>query len=367
MKLSRLKSLIIKEFYSIWRDKKLRMMIFIPPVVQLLVFSFAVTLDVTNVSMGILDKDNTPISRELTAKFENSPFFGKTFYIKKQSDIKDIVDEQRAIAVLVINEDFSRNLYSGSYPSVQLILDARKTNASQIVAGYAMSIISDFNLEKNLVKHNIQLETRSWYNPNLIYCWFTVTMLIGILCMIVTLILTALSLAKEKELGTFEQLIVSPLVPYEILTGKLVVPVFFGLFDATIMLFISMMVFKIPFLGSVFLLYFAMLVFLSSIAGVGLFISSLCKTQQQAILGSFVFVLPAIMLSGYITPIENIRPEWLQDLTILNPLRFFLVIVKGIYLKGMPVTLVLSNLVPLMLIAFMSLTSADWLFRRKLD
>jgi ABC-2 type transport system permease protein len=196
--------------------------------------------------------------------------------------------------------------------------------------------------------------------------WYTVPSLICILSTIISLILTALSVAREREMGTFEQLLVSPLQPIEILVGKALPALFLALCSASLLLAIAIFVFRIPFQGSLALLYGAMVIFLMAIIGIGLFISSLSMTQQQAILGAFVFMPPAVILSGFATPIENM-PGWLQSFTVVNPLRWFLIIVRGIFLKDMPPADVLANTLPMVAIAAVTLTAATWLFKRRME
>jgi ABC-2 type transport system permease protein len=183
--------------------------------------------------------------------------------------------------------------------------------------------------------------------------------------MLVALLVTALSVARERELGTFDQLLVSPATPFEILVGKTIPAVIIGMIEGSIIIFVGVFIFQIPFTGSLLLLYFSMFVFICSIVGVGLFISSLCQTQQQAVLGSFLFMSPSVLLSGFATPVENM-PDWLQPLTSLVPLKFYLVIAKGIFLKAMPLEIVLSNVWPLAVIAFFTLTGAAWFFKHRL-
>jgi ABC-2 type transport system permease protein len=207
---------------------------------------------------------------------------------------------------------------------------------------------------------------RNWFNPNLDYKWYTLPSLVAILSMLVSLLVTAMSVAREREVGTFEQLLVSPLRPVEILAGKAAAALLVALVEASVILLIAVFGFKVPFQGSVPLLYGAMTVFLLSIIGVGLFISALSMTQQQAILGTFTFMVPAVVLSGFATPIENM-PHWLQSITPGNPLRWFLVIVRGIFLKGMPAADVAANTWPMAIIALVTLSAAAILFRKRME
>ena len=272
--------------------------------------------------------------------------------------------------VIHIDEQFSRNLRAGNQADVQLILDGRKSNTSQIVQGYAAEVIDQYNhdyaVRVDIPQQKTEVFPRYWFNPNLLYYWFNVPNLSGILTMLIALTVTGLSIARERELGTFDQLLVSPLQPFEILVGKTVPGIVIGLIEGSIIVFAAIWVFQIPFTGSFLLLYFSMFVFVLSIIGVGLFISSLCNTQQQAILGVFVFMVPSVALSGYATPIENM-PVWLQDATVINPLRYYLIIAKGVFLKDMPANIVFENIWPMALIAMCNLTGAAWFFRRRLE
>lgn len=367
---NRVVTLMYKEFLAVWRDKKSRVVLIVPPLIQLLIFAFAATLDVQNVSMAILNRDNGERAFELVQRFHGSPTFTHITYLHSVDEITPYIDNQRGIMVVSIDEQFSRNLDAGKPADIQLILDGRKSNSAQIVSGYASQVVQqynqDFTLRARINQQNTKIIPRNWFNPNLIYYWFNVPNLCGVLTMLVGLIVTALSVARERELGTFDQLLVSPLSPREILIGKTVTPLIISMVEGTIIILASIYFFRIPFYGSLLLLYVAMFVFASAIVGIGLFISSLCSTQQQAIVGTFIFISPSILLSGYATPIENM-PDWLQIVTFAIPLRYFLIIVKGIMLKGMPADIVFSNTWPMAVIAFFTLTAAAWLFRRRLQ
>lgn len=367
---NRIYALIVKECLAIWRDKKSRAVLVVPPILQLLIFSFAITLDVNNVSVGILNRDNGSLSFELIERFRGSPFFSRILTLNNVSEIADVIDREKAVIVFQFDEQFSLNLEAGLPASVQAILDGRKSNTAQIVQGYASEIIQNYSQEfqrkNNFPILNTALFPYNWYNPNLIYQWFTVPSLIGILTMLIGLIVTGLSVARERELGTFDQLLVSPLSPSEILFGKILPAIFIGMIEGLFIAFAAVFIFKIPFEGSFFLLFFSTLLFIWSIVGVGLFISSLAKTQQQAILGVFVFMPPAVMLSGFATPVENM-PPWLQSFTWINPLRHYLVIVKGIFLKGISFEIAFTHLWPMVVMAILTLIGAGWFFRRRLE
>ena len=370
MNLNRILTLIFKEFLAVWRDKKSRVVLLIPPLIQLMVFSMAATLDVKNVPIAVLNRDSGAESFELIQRFRGSPTFNKILYLDSLKDITHTIDNQNAVMVIHIDEQFSRDLRAGKGSNIQFIFDGRKSNTSQIVQGYAIKIVDDYNKDfaarVNISQQKTEIFPRNWYNPNLLYYWFNVPNLSGILTMLIALTVTGLSIARERELGTFDQLLVSPLKPIEILIGKTLPALFISLIEGTVIVLAAIWIFQIPFTGSFLLLYTSMFVFISSIIGVGLFISSLSMTQQQAILGSFVFMIPAVTLSGYATPIENM-PNWLQQATLLNPLRYYLVIAKGLFLKDMPAHIVFENIWPMAAIAICNLTGAAWFFRRRLE
>jgi len=360
-------ALVKKEFYTLWRDKKTRGIIFLPPVLQLFIFSYAATLDITNIKIGVINKDNTEISREFIRQVKLSPYFSKIYNFKNEKEMKHALDEEKIRVGVYIKNDFTKKFKGKNTPEILTVYDGRKTNAGQITAGYINEIAANFTggLAENAPKQNINFKIRNFYNPNLNYHWFIVASLAGILPMTTVVLLTALSLAREKEEGTFDELMVLPFSNFEIVLAKIINPLVFGVFDGILIVLISIFVFKIPFLGSVFLYLFSLTLFLLSVAGIGLFISSLTKTEQQAMLFVFVFMFPAIILSGYTTPIENITPEALQKLTLLNPLRFFLVISKGIILKNMNFYYVSLNLIPIALISTITLLGAILAFKAK--
>ena len=366
--LTRLRALMIKELLNILRDPKSRTVLIAPPIIQIFIFSFAMTMEAKNIHLGVLNLDAGRAGFELVQRFQHAEIFSQIITLTGKPEIPSVLDEQRALAVLVVPVDFSRRLEAGETTAVQLLLDGRKTNTAQIVQGYAQRILDGFLMDLNpdAGRRPATLLTRHWFNPNLEFMWYTVPSLICILSTIISLILTALSVAREREMGTFEQLLVSPLQPIEILVGKALPALFLALCSASLLLAIAIFVFRIPFQGSLALLYGAMVIFLMAIIGIGLFISSLSMTQQQAILGAFVFMPPAVILSGFATPIENM-PTWLQNFTVVNPLRWFLIIVRGIFLKDMPPADVLANTLPMVAIAVVTLTAATWLFKRRME
>jgi ABC-2 type transport system permease protein len=364
----RLWSLIVKELLANWRDRRNRVILLIAPMIQVLVFSFAATQEVKNVSLGVLDQDRSVLSRELISRFEGSPQFSQVIPLSSVSEIASTIDSRAALAVLHIGQDFSRRIMGRQPAQVQILLDGRSSNSAQIVHGYAIEIIDRMNaevLEIGAVRNpSGAVVARTWFNPNSDTLWSTVPGLFAVLTTTVAMMVSALSVARERELGSFEQLLVSPLTSLEILAGKAASALMIAFAQTTIIMLISMYVLSVPMEGSMLLLYGAMIVYLLSIIGIGLFISSLASTQQQAIIGVFLFLAPAILLSGYATPVSNM-PDWLQTLTLINPVRHFVVISKGSFLKDVPIDVVASHLWPLLLIAVVTLSGAMWLFRFK--
>lgn len=366
----RILTLMRKEFILLWRDPKSRMLIVIPPILQLFIFAHAATMEIKNIHMAVLDKCQTLQSRQLIDKFEHSRWFKQIIYVDNEDELENLVKLRKVEIGMSLNTDFARNLLANKPTDVQIIVDGRQTNVAGITNGYASQIISEYEAE-NFPKRfqsipRVNVEVRNWFNPNLLFIWYTTTSLITILATTVALLLTSLSIARERELGTFDQLIVSPLSSFEILVGKTIPPLVISILITSLMGILIQILFKVPFTGSIPLFYISIVLYLISVVGIGLFISSICRTQQQAILGAFTFQMPAILLSGYISPIRDM-PVALQYITYLNPVRFFLVIVKGLFLKAMPAVDVYENLIPLICIGILTLSLAGWMFRRNLD
>lgn len=367
---TRLLALIKKELLVVLRDPKGRIVIVVPPLVQLIVFSFAATLDVKNVDVAILDRDTGRGGHELVQRIDGAPAFRELIHVDDPAALRRTIDRQRAIAAVHIGPTFSSDVAEGRLPDVQIILDGRRSNAAQIVAVYLGEIVDRYVADSArgaaARARRVDVVTRNWFNPSLEFTWFTVPGLIAIIALLVGLVVTGLSVARERELGTFDQLMVSPLRTHEVLIGKMLPPLIIGVVHITLYVLAATLIFHVPLRGSLALLYASGVVYLAAIVGIGLFISSLCATQQQAILGSFLFMTPAVMLSGFATPIDNM-PGWLQTLTLINPLRYFLVITRGVFLKGLPFAEVARNALPLAAIAVVTLSAAAWLFRRRME
>ena len=363
----RILALVLKEFLAVWKDKKSRTVIIVPPLLQLLVFGYAATFDLNHVAVAVYNEDAGRLSRELVARFEGSPNFDVVARLDRDSQIADVIDSKRASLVVHIGQGFSRDLLARRQAKVQAIVDGRNSNTALIILGYVNRIVNDYNREW---QHSIgeppppaNLVVRAWFNPNLESRWFIVPGIVALLTLVVTTVVTALTVAREREVGTFEQLLVAPFTPFEILAGKAIPALAIGLAEGTLIVLVAVFWFGVPLVGNLALLYAGLLLYILAVAGVGLMVSSLARTQQQAILGTFLFVVPSVILSGFSTPIANM-PPLIQHITLLNPMRYFLVIVRGIFLEDLPAPIVAGQLWPMALIALVTLTGAAWLFRR---
>ena len=317
----RLFALIKKEFLAIKNDKKSLMVVVLPPIVQVILFSFAATLEVKNINLALLNQDDSYKSKELIKDLGSSSYIKSLNIVKSYEDGKYEIDKQKVIAFIVIPSNFSKDLEKGS-SKIQVIFDGRRSNTSQIVEGYLNQIILN-HYKKEQLNSKINIISRNFYNPNLENFWWIVPSLFASISMVVAMLLTSLSIAREKELGTFEQILVSPLSSIEILLRKLLPALFISVLESTFILFVAIYFFGVPLNGSIWLLYLSATVFLFSMSGIGLFISSISNTQQQAILGSFVVMLPSFLLSGFATPVSNM-PQWLQPFTDFIPLKYYL-------------------------------------------
>ncbi|MDR1648934.1 MAG: ABC transporter permease [Synergistaceae bacterium] len=356
-------ALAAKEFYVVLMDRRCRAQVFVAPFVMLAVFSFAVTMEVKNAALAVLNEDTGDLGRQFAAAFSSGPAFirERAFEVSGARELDAAIETQKALMALHIPGDFSARLTGGQSVAVQVVLDGRKTNAAQIAGSYAAEIARSFALSLAAREPILDVRTRLLYNPNQMYLWFTLPMLLVILTQMIALIVSGLSVARERELGTFEQLLVSPFSSTEIVAGKTVPAVLLAFCEGALIHCVALWLFGVPFAGSLPLLAASFGLFILSVTGMGLFISSLCETQQQAFLGCFMYIVPSVLLSGFATPIENM-PEMLQTLTLLNPMRHIVTVALGIYLKGTPFSDILPELLWLAGIASATLSLAGRFF-----
>lgn len=366
---ARMLNIFRKELLIILKDPANRALLLVPVIVESLVFGYAATYDLKHASYALLDQNRSTASSELIARLDASGVFERRATLSNEAGIAAVIDTQQALAVIHIGPLFEQKLRSGQPAAVQVIIDARNSATANSAQAYLAGIVAQFNTqwrkEHGLVGPPLTLETRAWYNPNLDTRWFMLPALIAALSMIQTLMLSALSVAREREQGTFDQLLVTPYTPTEIMVGKAVPPILIGLIQSTFILLISVFWFRIPMAGSLFSLYVGLLLFTIAIVGIGLSISALSATMQQAMLYTFVLIMPLMLLSGLATPVENM-PAPMQWLTSINPLRYGIDLVHRIYLEGTGLGSLAGDILPLMAIAAISLPLAAWLFRHRL-
>ncbi|MCG8607387.1 ABC transporter permease [bacterium] len=348
--------LIQKEFRQIFRDKAMVAIIFFAPIVQMIVLGFAITTDVKNVKTVIADYDNSRLSREVGRKFENNPYFSVEGYSISQSHYRKQLDGWQAQAVVVIPQDFSRDLERKLRPQIQVIVDGLDGNTAGIALGYAQGVLADFNMEMVsseqasvvlLQKASIvEPETRMWYNLNLESKNHMVPGLIAVLLTLVSLFLTSMGLVREKEIGTLEQLMVTPIKTWQLILGKILPFLILGFLELLIMLLVAFVVFQLSVAGSLTLLFSLAALYLLSTLGLGIFISTLTHTQQQAMFVAWFFLIFLIFMSGFLFPIANM-PDAIQKITYLDPMRYFIIILREIFLKGSSAKFLLNEILSL--------------------
>jgi ABC-2 type transport system permease protein len=367
--IARILALVLKEFLALLKDKRSRIVLIVPPLIQMVVFGYAATFDLKNVPFVVYNEDQGAASRELLAAFDGAVSFNRVAQIAREGEIAPLIDGRHALMVVHVGQNFSANMLAGRSGTLQVIVDGRNSNTAMLAINDVRVMVDRYNREwaaehgGNLPPSHI--ETRAWFNPNLESRWFFLPGIVGILTLLVTMLVTALSVAREREQGTFDQLLVTPLRPVEILIGKTLPGFIIGLAEATVITLAAAFWFKIPLLGSLITLYTGIALFLLSGVGVGLMISSFAATQQQGLLGAFIFMVPAIILSGFATPIRNM-PQLVQDITLVNPMRYFLVVLRGVFLEGLPFQLLIPQFWPMALIGIGAFGIAGWLFRHRM-
>ncbi|MEJ1963327.1 MAG: ABC transporter permease [Gammaproteobacteria bacterium] len=371
----RLLAIIRKELIGMLRDRRARLSLIIPPIIQLVIFAQAATMEVKNIELAVVDLDRGPAAFEVMHRLRGSPSFESLPLYSSVEAARAHVEREEVIGILVLPSGFSADIAAGRPTTTQLLLDGRRSNAAGITAQYVSGIVEGAGVDLAAREHEPsmtaslsaatpELVINNWFNPNLDYKWFILPNLVGNLSLGVALMLTALSVSRERELGTFDQTLVSPATPVEIAMGKLLPPLFVAFVQTSLYLVLVTLVYGVPFRGSIPLFYASVLTFAAACAGIGLFISSIAQTQQQAFLGAFAVLLPFALLSGFATPVENM-PLWLQLVTGINPLAHMLRLMQGLFLKDASALSLVHLLGKLGLIAVVTVTSAVLLFRRR--
>jgi ABC-2 type transport system permease protein len=368
--LLRIAALTRKELLAVLKDRRSRMSLLVPPVVQSLIFGYAATYDLNHVPYAALDQDHSAASRQLLAGLDGSGVFERVADLQRASDVKSLIDARRALLIVQIDQQFERRLLSGQSADVQLIADGRNSNTAGTAAGYVASIIDQFNSnwshDHGIAPPPVRIVARAWYNPNLETRWFMIPGMIGTLTLIQTMMLTAMSVAREREQGTFDQLLVTPFRPFEIMAGKALPSMVVGSIQASGVLLVAQLWFRIPFAGSYLTLYAGLLLFLLAAVGIGLLVSAVAATMQQAMLYSMLLIMPFSLLSGLTTPISSM-PRAVQYLTAINPLRYAIDITRRVYLEGVGFDVLTADLWPLVLLAALTLTGASWMFSHRMQ
>jgi ABC-2 type transport system permease protein len=376
--LARLKQMLIKEFIQVFRDKRTRFVLFGPPIIQMLVFGYAATYEIHHVPTVVLDLDHSQESRDLISRFTSSPYFDVQRQLTDYRQLGALIDEGKATVGLEINAGFAQKLRKGQTAPLQVIVDATNSNTALIASGYVTQIALGFaqdyqrdrilRISPQMIEQvpSVQLEPRPWYNPDLKSRWFFVPGVIGSLTLVLVVVLTAFAVVREREIGTLEQIMVTPIRPAEFILGKTLPFFLIGLFDVSLIATVGTFWFQVPFRGHILVLLAGAVLFLLCMLGVGLLISTVSATQQQAMVTAFFFIMPAITFSGFGFPISTM-PHWLQYLTYLSPLRYFLVVLRGTYLKGVGMEILWPQMLAMAVLGMSLLTLAVLRFHKALD
>jgi ABC-2 type transport system permease protein len=369
----RIRELVRKEFLQLFSDKRSRPVMIIFPFIQMLIFGYVVNYDISNIRVAFLDYSQTSESRRLSDSFTGGNLFHRVYSVSDERQMADLLLKGKIDAGIKISQDFAPLIRKGYSAPIQILIDGSMSNMATMRVAYTLSVLDKFN--RDILKElyplhmnygRVDARIRTWYNPNLDSQNFFVPGIVAVLIMITAFILTAIAIIREKEDGTMEQLIVTPLKSHEFIIGKTIPYIILSLGQMCAVIVAAIYWFEIPLKGSVPLLFLATCLFLLSTLGIGLFISTISSTKQQAMMTSFFFILPFFMLSGFVFPIANM-PEAVQWLTFLNPLRFFLVILRGIFLKGSGMDILWPQYLALAVLGMLVFSGAIARFKKRLD
>ena len=372
----KIRYLFVKELIQTLRDKRMRYILIGPPILQLFVFGYAANLDVKHIRTAIRDLDQSVESRDLIGRFGSSKYFDIVSFPNTPKEVKDLINQGEATVSIEIPTDFSKKLKKGDTATVQIILDGSESNTALIALGYANQIFSEFSTQVLVKRLNragmigfeqagVELQHRTWFNPNFESRLFYVPGVIASIAFLIPIILTAQAIVREREIGTLEQIMVTPIRSWELMIGKTLPFALIGLFDVIMIALVGVFWFEVPLRGNPLVLLSGAVLFLMSSVAIGLFISTICSTQQQAQISTFFFVMPAFTLSGFAFPIENM-PEWIQYLTYANPLRYFLVIIRGVFLKGNGLHVLWPQMLALAILGGLMIVLSSLRFQKRL-
>ena len=374
----RIKCILIKEFKQIMRDRRMKIVIFISPIIQIIIFGYAANTDIQHTPIAIYDLDNTKQSREVIRRFTYSQYFDADYYINTEEEQDYLINKSAVMGVLRFNRGFGKYLEGNRTAHLQLALDGSDSNTAQIVLGYANDIMKRYSnevlenraqifLKKRFEDFpRVDLRERTWFNDNLISRNYYVPGVIALIVTVMGLLLTAMAIVREKEIGTMEQLIVSPIKPYELILGKVMPFAIIAMLQVTFITAVSVLWFKVPIRGNIFLLFGATVIYMLTSVGIGLFISTISSTQQEAVMATFLFYFPASLLSGFMFPIFNM-PRVIQYVIFINPLRYYLVIIRGLFLKGIGLKILWPQLLILLIMGITILAMSSLRFQKRLE
>ncbi len=374
----RLRQMLIKEFLQAFRDKRSRFLLFGPPMIQILVFGYAATLEIKHVPTAIVDYDNSQVSRDLIARFAASRYFDVRERLTDQHRVAELIDRGDVTMAIRINAGFAREIRKGQTAHIQVIIDSSNSNTALVGLGYVNVVTAAFARDYQLESlqrtmpldaskiPGIVLDQRPWYNPDMLSQWFFVPGVIGNLVLVLVVTLTSFAVVREREIGTLEQIMVTPIRRVEFILGKTIPFFLIGLLDAALISAAGTLWFRVPLQGGIGALTLGTILFILCMLGVGLFISTISSTQQQAMVTSFFFIMPAVIFSGFGSPISSM-PEFLQYLTYLDPLRYYQVVLRSVYLKGVGLEVLWPQMAAMAGIGLVMLTVSVLRFHKSLE
>jgi ABC-2 type transport system permease protein len=372
----RVRYILVKELIQVLRDKRMRIVLIFPPIFQLIVFGYAANLDVKNIRTAVRDLDQTVESRDVIDRFRSSKYFKVVAYPQTREEIEKLVRKGEVILSIEIPSGFSRKVKKGDTGILQILVDGTESNTAMIALGYMGQILSDYSSAVVLKRLNqagivdfeeagVDLQNRIWFNANLESRFFYVPGVIASIAFLIPIILTAQAIVREREIGTLEQIMVTPIRSWELMLGKTLPFALIGLLDVMMIALIGVFWFEIPFRGNPLILLLGNILFLLSSVGIGLFISTISSTQQQAQISTFFFMMPAFILSGFAFPLENI-PQWLQYITYINPLRYFIIVIRGVFLKGIGLEILWPEIAALAILGGIAILFSSLRFQKRL-
>ena len=372
----RVRHLFVKELIQVLRDKRMRVILIFPPIFQLIVFGYAANLDVKDIRTAVRDLDQSVESRDVMDRFKSSKYFKVVAFPETPKEIEDLIRKGDVILSIEIPSGFSKKVKKGDTATLQIIVDGTESNTAMIGLGYIGQILSDYSTSVLVKRLNqagvvdfeeagVELQHRTWFNPNFESRFFYVPGVIASIAFLIPIILTAQAIVREREIGTLEQIMVTPIRSWELMLGKTLPFALIGLLDVIMIALIGVYWFEIPFRGNPLILLLGNVLFLMSSVGIGLFISTISSTQQQAQISTFFFMIPAFILSGFAFPLENM-PEWLQYITYINPLRYFIIIIRGVFLKGIGLDILWPQMLALAVLGGIAILISSLRFQKRL-